>query len=247
MLTGVIYQYYETIKADTFKPDKILLYLLYSGELLFVFLFSPIFALTQFTAKENQVSELQSINFNMQNLWNKKNFLETILKSFILVGIFHVISLFSIYNNSFFSLPSFLMMIFLLFVCSFLITNFTFFLIVFSRNISFSVAVVYITIIGIFGCVFFISPLLDLLGNPTPLINLTLNINPMMAIASILDLSIFRLGPFYKITKIEMFEYHYPHWSIHVASYLMFSILFTVGTVVLRSYYITNLKNRKLS
>ena len=54
MLTGVIFQYFETIKVDFYKPDRILLYLIYTGELLFIFLFSPIFVLKQFTAIEEE-------------------------------------------------------------------------------------------------------------------------------------------------------------------------------------------------
>lgn len=247
LLLGVVFQYIETIKADFYKPDKILLYLLYTGELLFIFLFSPIFVLTQITAKESQPTRVPSINFCMQTLQHKKFFIKIIIKAFILISIFHLISLLSTYSNPFFSLPSFFMMVIVSFVCSLFIMAYTSFLLVVTRNLFFSIAVAYITIIGIFGCVFFISPLLDLVENPTTIIDLTLNVSPMMAIASLLHLSIFRMGPFYEITNIEMFEYHYPHWSVHVASYFTLSILFFVGTFLLNNFCIKKLRRKKLS
>ncbi len=46
LLTRVVFQYYyETINDAYYKPDRILLYLLYTSELIFVFLFTPIFTL----------------------------------------------------------------------------------------------------------------------------------------------------------------------------------------------------------
>lgn len=237
ILLSVVSQYCETKNTFFFKPDRILIYLLYSGELLFIFLFSPIFVLTQFTAIDEKNGKKKAINIYSKASFSKQVFFEIILKAFILLTIFHIISFFSIYSNIYFSLPSFFMIVPVLFVFSLFIIAYTSFLIVMSRNISFSIATVYITIIGIFGCIFFISPLLDMVSDPTPVINLTLIINPMMAIASLLNLNIFRLDPFYEITNIEMFEYNYPHWNIHVASYLMLSILFFTGTLLLSRYH----------
>jgi hypothetical protein len=242
LLLSVVFRYYETVKDDFFKPDKILLCLLYTGELLFVFLFSPIFALKQITANGNKSTKIQPINVHMQTLPYKKFFFKIIIKAFVLICIFHVISLFSIYNNSFFSLPRFFMMVILFFVCSLFITAYTSFLIVITRNIFFTIAATYITIIGILGCVFFISPLLDLVGNPTSVINLTLNINPMMAIASILNFDLLRWGPFYESAQIGMFRFSYPHWSVHVLSYLALSVLFFAGSFILRNLHIKSSK-----
>ncbi len=244
LLLSVVFRYYETVKYDFFKSNKILLYLLYTGELLFIFLFSPIFALKQNTANGNKSTKMQPVNFDMQALQYKGLFFKIIIKAFILICTFHIISFFSIYNDSFFSLSNHFMLAILFFVCSLFITAYTSFLIVITRELFFSIAVTYITIIGVFGCIFFTSPLLDLVGNPTPIINLTLNINPMMAIASILNLNIFRMGPFYEITNIEMFEYHYPHWSVHVVTYLTLSILFIAVTFLSSHFYN---KNRKFS
>jgi hypothetical protein len=237
MLTGVIYQYYETIKADSFKPEKILLYLLYTGELLFVVLFSPIFAFKQFAAIDAKITKTHAINVHHNTSFGKQFFLEIIHKLFILLSIFHIISLFSIYKNTYFSFQSCLMILLVIFILSLFIAAFTSFLIVSSGNVSFSIAAVYITIIGIFGCVFFISPLLDLVSDPTCVINLTLNINPMMAIASILKFDLLRWGIFYESSQIGLFRFSYPHWSFHVLSYLALSISFFVGTFLLSKYY----------
>ncbi len=247
LLIGVVFKYFETVRADFFKPDKILLYLLYTGELLFIFLFSPIFVLTQFAVKENQSTKMLSINIQMHVLKNYKSFIRIIIKTFILICTFHIISLISIYNNPLFSLPGFYMMVIVFFVCSLFITAYTSFLITISRNVCFSIAVTYLTIIGIFGSVFFISPLLDLVGNPTQLINLSLNINPMMAIISILNFDLLRWGPFYESVQIGMFRFTYPHWSVHVFSYLTLSVVFFVGAFFLSGFYIKNPKSGKLS
>ncbi|TWU32133.1 hypothetical protein S225a_18970 [Candidatus Brocadiaceae bacterium S225] len=237
MLTGVIYQYYETIKADSFKPEKILLYLLYTAELLFIVLFSPIFALKQFAAIDAKITKTHATTVHSDTSFSNQFLFEIILKSFILLSIFHIISLFSIYKNTFFSFQGYLMMLLVIFILSLFIAAFTSFLIFSSRNVSFSIAAVYITIIGIFGCVFFISPLLDLVSDPTCIINLTLNINPMMAIASILKFDLLRWGIFYESSQIGLFRFSYPHWSIHVLSYLALFILFFAGTFLLSNYY----------
>ena len=237
MLTGAVYQYYGTIKADSFKPDLILLFLLYTGELFFILLFSPIFALTQFTTVENQSTKNQSINFQMQTLRRKNFFTEAIIKDFILICIFHLISLSSTYNNAYFTFRSYLMMLLVITTLSLFIIGFTSFLVIISRNVSFSIAVTYLTITGISGCVFFISPLLDLMSNPTSVINLALKINPMMAIASILDFDLLRWGIFYESTQIGLFRFSYPHWSVHVLSYLALSIFLYTVTLLLTKYY----------
>jgi hypothetical protein len=237
MLTGAVYQYYGTIKADSFKPDLILLFLLYTGELFFILLFSPIFALTQFTTVENQSTKNQSINFQMQTLRRKNFFTEAIIKVFILICVFHLISLSSTYNNAYFTFRSYLMMLLVITTLSLFIIGFTSFLVIISRNVSFSIAVTYLTITGISGCVFFISPLLDLMSNPTSVINLALKINPMMAIASILDFDLLRWGIFYESTQIGLFRFSYPHWSVHVLSYLALSIFLYTVTLLLTKYY----------
>ncbi|MBT3749519.1 MAG: hypothetical protein HOG34_11090 [Bacteroidetes bacterium] len=237
MLTGVIYQYYGTIKANSFKPDLLLLFLLYTGELFFILLFSPIFALTQFTTVENQSTKNQSINFQMQTLRRKNFFTEAIIKVFILICVFHLISLSSTYNNAYFTFRSYLMMLLVITTLSLFIIGFTSFLVIISRNVSFSIAVTYLTITGISGCVFFISPLLDLMSNPTSVINLALKINPMMAIASILDFDLLRWGIFYESTQIGLFRFSYPHWSVHVLSYLALSIFLYTVTLLLTKYY----------
>ena len=238
MLTGAVYQYYGTIKADSFKPDLILLFLLYTGELFFILLFSPIFALTQFTTVENQSTKNQSINFQMQTLRRKNFFTEAIIKVFILICVFHLISLSSTYNNAYFTFRSYLMMLLVITTLSLFIIGFTSFLVIISRNVSFSIAVTYLTITGISGCVFFISPLLDLMSNPTSVINLALKINPMMAIASILDFDLLRWGIFYESTQIGLFRFSYPHWSVHVLSYLALSIFLYTGILLLTKYYV---------
>jgi len=237
MLTGVVYQYYGTIKADLFKPDLLLLFLIYTGELFFILLFSPIFALTQFTTVENQSTKNQSINFQMQTLRRKNFFTEAIIKVFILICVFHLISLSSTYNNAYFTFRSYLMMLLVITTLSLFIIGFTSFLVIISRNVSFSIAVTYLTITGISGCVFFISPLLDLMSNPTSVINLALKINPMMAIASILDFDLLRWGIFYESTQIGLFRFSYPHWSVHVLSYLALSIFLYTVTLLLTKYY----------
>ena len=237
MLTGAVYQYYGTIKADSFKPDLILLFLLYTGELFFILLFSPIFALTQFTTVENQSTKNQSINFQMQTLRRKNFFTEAIIKVFILICVFHLISLSSTYNNAYFTFRSYLMMLLVITVLSLFIIGFTSFLVIIFRNVSFSIAATYLTITGISGCVFFISPLLDLMSNPTSVINLALKINPMMAIASILDFDLLRWGIFYESTQIGLFRFSYPHWSVHVLSYLALSIFLYTVTLLLTKYY----------
>ena len=237
MLTGVIYQYYGTIKANSFKPDLLLLFLIYTGELFFILLFSPIFALTQFTTVENQSTKNQSINIHMQTLRRKNLFIEAIIKVFILICVFHLISLSSIYNNAYFTFRSYLMMLLVITTLSLFIIGFTSFLVIISRNVSFSIAVTYLTITGISGCVFFISPLLDLMSNPTSVINLALKINPMMAIASILDFDLLRWGIFYESTQIGLFRFSYPHWSVHVLSYLALSIFLYTVTLLLTKYY----------
>ena len=237
MLTGAVYQYYGTIKADSFKPDLILLFLLYTGELFFILLFSPIFALTQFTTVENQSTKNQSINFQMQTLRRKNFFTEAIIKVFILICVFHLISLSSTYNNAYFTFRSYLMMLLVITTLSLFIIGFTSFLVIISRNVSFSIAVTYLTITGISGCVFFISPLLDLMSNPTSVINLALKINPMMAIASILDFDLLRWGIFYESTQIGLFRFSYPHWSVHILSYLALSIFLYTGILLLTKYY----------
>ena len=237
MLTGAVYQYYGTIKADSFKPDLILLFLLYTGELFFILLFSPIFALTQFTTVENQSTKNQSINFQMQTLRRKNFFTEAIIKVFILICIFHLISLSSTYNNAYFTFRSYLMMLLVITTLSLFIIGFTSFLVIISRNVSFSIAVTYLTITGIFGCLFFISPLLDLVSNPTSVINLALNINPLMAISSILDFDLLRWGIFYESAQIGLFRFSYPHWSVHVLSYLALSIFLYTVTLLLTKYY----------
>jgi hypothetical protein len=238
MLTGVVYQYYGTIKADSFKPDLLLLFLLYTGELFFLLLFSPIFALTQFTTVENQSTKNRSINFPMQALRMKNCFTETTIKVFILIGIFHLISLSSMYNNAYFTFQGYLMMLLVITTLSLFIIGFTSFLVIISRNVSFSIAVTYLTITGIFGCVFFISPLLDLVSNPTSVINLALNINPLMAIASILDFDLLRWGIFYESVQIGQFRFSYPHWSVHVLSYLALSISLYTWILLLTKYYV---------
>ena len=237
MLMGVVYQYYKTIKADSFKPDLLLLFLLYTGELFFLLLFSPIFALTQFTTVENQSIKNQSINFHMQTLRMKNSFTEAIIKDFILICIFHLISLSSTYNNAYFTFQGYLMMLLVITTLSLFIIGFTSFLVIISRNVSFSIAVTYFIITGIFGCVFFISPLLDLVSNPTSVINLALNINPLMAISSILDFDLLRWGIFYESTQIGLFRFSYPHWSVHVLSYLALSIFLYTGILLLTKYY----------
>jgi hypothetical protein len=237
MLMGVVYQYYKTIKADSFKPDLLLLFLLYTGELFFLLLFSPIFALTQFTTVENQSIKNQSINFHMQTLRMKNSFTEAIIKDFILICIFHLISLSSTYNNAYFTFHGYLMMLLVITTLSLFIIGFTSFLVITSRNVSFSIAVTYLTITGIFGCLFFISPLLDLVSNPTSVINLALNINPLMAISSILDFDLLRWGIFYESVQIGLFRFSYPHWSVHVLSYLALSIFLYTGILLLTKYY----------
>ena len=238
MLTGAVYQYYGTIKADSFKPDLILLFLLYTGELFFILLFSPIFALTQFTTVENQSTKNQSINIHMQTLRRKNLFIEAIIKVFILICVFHLISLSSIYNNAYFTFRSYLMMLLVITVLSLFIIGFTSFLVIIFRNVSFSIAATYLTITGIFGCVFFISPLLNLVSNPTSVINLALNINPLMAIASILDFDLLRWGIFYESAQIGLFRFSYPHWSVHVLSYLALSISLYTLILLLTKYYV---------
>ena len=238
MLTGVIYQYYGTIKANSFKPDLLLLFLLYTGELFFILLFSPIFALTQFTTVENQSTKNQSINFQMQTLRRKNFFTEAIIKVFILICVFHLISLSSTYNNAYFTFQGYLMMLLVITTLSLFIIGFTSFLVIIFRNVSFSIAATYLTITGIFGCVFFISPLLDLVSNPTSVINLALNINPLMAISSILDFDLLRWGIFYESAQIGLFRFSYPHWSVHVLSYLALSIFLYTGILLLTKYYV---------
>ena len=237
MLTGVVYQYYGTIKADLFKPDLLLLFLIYTGELFFILLFSPIFALTQFTTVENQSTKNQSINIHMQTLRRKNFFTEAIIKVFILICVFHLISLSSTYNNAYFTFRSYLMMLLVITVLSLFIIGFTSFLVIIFRNVSFSIAATYLTITGIFGCVFFISPLLNLVSNPTSVINLALNINPLMAIASILDFDLLRWGIFYESAQIGLFRFSYPHWSVHILSYLALSIFLYTGILLLTKYY----------
>ena len=242
MLTGVVYQYYETISIDYYKPEKILLYLIYTGELLFIVLFSPIFALKQFTAIDEKVVKMHAINVHLKTRLSKQFFFEIILKSFILLSIFHIISSFLIYNNIYFSFQSSLMMLLVTFVFSLFIVAFTSFLIVLSRNVYFSIAVTYLTIITAFGCIFFVVLLIDQLDNPTPIINFSLDISPMIAVTSLLNLNLFRLGPFYKIINFEMFKHNYPHWSVHVVTYLTLTILFFIGIFLLNKFNKKNIK-----
>ena len=141
------------------------------------------------------------------------------------------------YNNAYFTFQGYLMMLLVITTLSLFIIGFTSFLVIISRNVSFSIAVTYLTITGISGCVFFISPLLDLMSNPTSVINLALKINPMMAIASILDFDLLRWGIFYESTQIGLFRFSYPHWSVHVLSYLALSIFLYTVTLLLTKYY----------
>ena len=129
------------------------------------------------------------------------------------------------------------MMLLVITVLSLFIIGFTSFLVIIFRNVSFSIAATYLTITGIFGCVFFISPLLNLVSNPTSVINLALNINPLMAIASILDFDLLRWGIFYESAQIGLFRFSYPHWSVHVLSYLALSIFLYTGILLLTKYY----------
>lgn len=236
LLLRVIFQYYETIKLELYKPDKILLQLLHTGELIFLFLFSPIFTLKQFVSIGKQTAKMQAIYIRLKTSLNIRFFLKIIIKVFILLSIFHIISVLSTRNNVFFSYHSSFVMLFMLFVFSLFMVSYTSFLIVISRNLCFSIAVTYLTIIGILGCVFFISPFLDLVGNPTHIIDLTLDINPMLAIASLLNFDLLRWGPFYETAQIGMFRFNYPHWGVHVVSYLTLSLLLFAGTFTLNRF-----------
>lgn len=243
LLLSVVFQYYETIKTHFFKPDRLLLYLHYTGELLLIFLFSPIFTIKLFIARENKSTKIRPINIQIKTLMDKKICFKIIIKAFILIGIFHLISLFQTCNNGYFTYEGYFKILFMLSVFSLFIVAYTLFLVVISRSLCFSIAVVYLTIVSIFGCLFFISPLVDLVDNPTYIINLALNINPMMAIASLLNFDLLRWGPFYETAQIGMFRFSYPHWGVHVVSYLTLSIILFIGTFLLNNYSIKNVKS----
>ncbi len=246
LLIRVVFQYFETINDVYYKPDRIFLYLLYTGELIFISLFTPVFTLKKFSILNKQITKIRITGDHLKTLINKKFFLEIIIKAFVLLGMFHLITVFSIYDNPYFSYQSFFMILFVNSVFLIFIVAYTSFLMVLSRYLCLSIAVSYFTIISIFGCLCFVSPFIDIVDNPTPFINLTLYINPMLAISSVLNLSLFSLGPFNEITNVEGFDYTYPHWSIHVVSYLVFSILLFIGTLIIGTLFLKNFKNRKL-
>ncbi len=242
LLIRVVFQYYEIINDVYYKPDKVLLYLLYTSELIFIFLFTPVFTLKNFGTIEKQISETHIKNVWLNSLINKKLFFGIIVKAFILLSMFHIIVVFATRNNSYFSYQSFFVVLFLLSVFLFFLIAYTLFLIVLTRNLCLSIVVSYFTIISIFGCLFFITPLIDIVDNPTPIINLTMDINPMLAISSATNLSLFRLGPFREVTNFEGFDYTYPHWAVHLVSYFILSILFFIGTFSINALYLKNKK-----
>ncbi len=248
LLTRVVCQYYnETINDAYYKPGRILLYLLYTSELIFVFLFTPFFSLKKFTFVECQITKLRESNDRLNTMLNKKCFIEIIVKSFVLLSIFHIITLFSIRDNLYFSYQSFFVILFVLTVFLVFVVSYTSFLVLLTRNLCLSIAFFYFTIITVFCCLFFISTLIDIVDNPTPLINFTLNINPMLAISSVLNFSLYSLGPFHEATNFEAFDFTCPHWMTHVVSYFALSILFFIGIFLISTVYQKNIRNNKFA
>jgi hypothetical protein len=72
------------------------------------------------------------------------------------------------------------------------------------------------------GSIFFFGPLLTDL--PTPLLNIGVLVNPIVAIAAAADLDIFRMEALYRLSPLAHLRFDYPAWTTPIIFFVMLAV-----------------------
>jgi hypothetical protein len=92
-----------------------------------------------------------------------------------------------------------------------------------------SVTVTYLTLFFLVGGIIFMNPLIEWTGNQESVIWVTLLLNPLVAIASSVNMDILRTDPLYYLSVVSVFKFQYPSLAQFWISYVIIStILFMV-------------------
>ena len=73
-----------------------------------------------------------------------------------------------------------------------------------------SVMSTYLILFSLIGGVILMNPVIEWAGNSEGIIQATLLLNPLVAVASSINLDILRTDPLYYLSSISTFKYHYP-------------------------------------
>lgn len=97
-----------------------------------------------------------------------------------------------------------------LFFIIFFITSVHQFVFSLSRDLSVSIVVNYLVFISLISGVMLMNPVIEWINDPSLIIQATLLLNPLIGIASSIDLDILRMYPLYSLSSIGVFQFHYP-------------------------------------
>lgn len=96
-----------------------------------------------------------------------------------------------------------------------------------------SIPAAYLVILFLTGAVIFMNPVIEWTDDPEVIIQTTLLINPFAAIASSINLDIFRTDPLYYLSSISAYNFHYPAPVQFGLFYsFLFFVLFYAGEMI---------------